>query len=631
MLKKSVICFILIVFFAGYAFTQEPFKFYGNFIGIEDYSKMLNSYEPFMTHCSEKDYEKAIKIAEETIEANPDLDWGYKLKFRIGMLKQDIQLVKESLSALTGKYFFYIYDYNEFSSSLNGIEDEQFKEKIKPVIENFLVKRENFLKEKLNYSINTKILYRELALLNYETGDEEEFLTYLEKVLPYDYGFSMRFSNKQEWKSSNRLAKLKGGFRDNLNRWDGTLEQKMKILLLVATEMKSKNASLDFSPIEDWNTHVAAYLPYIIQAKDKQEFYELLVEMIAKVGENHTALSFPSDIRRAYSHCGLETVYGSGEFLVKAILKKELEENIKPGDEIISINQMSVEDYIRNNKSRYPFVSYYYLKPETHAMYRIGEDLLRGKKDSEIQVGFKRLDDSVYILALKRDFYKEQGKEQQQTKEQKKLVELKILKDNIYYFRIKRFFGSNIYNDFLELIKKVNTKEVKGVIFDIRGNTGGNSGFGDRIFSHFTDIPANNYIFGYYPARSALQEFRGFGYLSTFKGGSTIQPASLKKFGCPVVILISPRTGSASEDFSFLFKYHKRGAFVGLPTGGGTGNGYNLYLPGGGTLRICLNIDLFFSWKGIQPDYLVDITAQDIIEKRDTQLEKALEILRDEQ
>jgi len=625
MLKKSHILLLVIVFVSGYSSAQEPIDFYGNFMSFEGYVERLDLYRPFNGYCNEKNFEKALEIADNAVKSNPDLGYGYKMRFRVGMLKQDIELVKESLSELTDKYFFYIYDYNEFTSSLKRIDDEEFKEKAEPVVKSFLDNREKFLKDKLKSKRNLIVLYKELSLLNYETGDEEDFLTYFEKVIPYDYNFTGRFRAKPGWKDRSRLGKLRSKFRQDLNKWEGTLEQKMKTLLLIATEIRYRNASLDFSFVEDWNTHVESYLPQIIKAKDKQEFYEALVEMVAKIGENHTSLTFPSDIRNAHSHCGLETIYADGKFIVKAVLKEDLKDKVEPGDEIISINSLPVSEYIDANKSGYPFVSYYYFKPETHSRHRIAQNLLTGKKDTDVQVEFKTLNGTTRTLDLVRDFYKVRSTRRGQTG---KLVEMKILDNNIYCFHIKRFWGSDIYNDFMELIKDVNTDEVEGVIFDIRDNTGGNSGFGDRIFSHFINKTLNNYIFGYYPANSSLQSFRGFGYVSTSKGGFPIEPAKEKKFKCPVVVLINPRTGSASEDFSFLFKYHKRGTFVGLPSGGATGNGYPLALPGGGNLRICLNVDLFYSWRGIQPDYWVDYTAQDIKNKKDRQFEKALEILR---
>jgi len=287
-----------------------------------------------------------------------------------------------------------------------------------------------------------------------------------------------------------------------------------------------------------------------------------------------------------------------------------------------------VMDYIEANKSCYPFVSYFYLEQESHSHYRIGERLLMGKKDSQVEVEIRRLTDGVVARSkLVRDAYTRERKSGL-TDEPEKLIRMEVLDGDVYYFHILRFYGTDVYKEFQELIRDIDREKVKGVIFDLRQNPGGNSGYGDSIFSHFIEETKNNYIFQYYPVRIPLSEVQGFGTVSVFsREGWPIVPAREKKFGCPVVLLISSRTGSAAEDFSFLWKYHKRGILVGTPTAGGTGNGYNLFLPGGGRVRICLNVDLYYSWKGIQPDFPVQFTARDIAEGRDPQLEKALEII----
>jgi hypothetical protein len=46
------------------------------------------------------------------------------------------------------------------------------------------------------------------------------------------------------------------------------------------------------------------------------------------------------------------------------------------------------------------------------------------------------------------------------------------------------------------------------------------------------------------------------------------------------------------------------------------------------TTRINLNADLFFGWRGIQPDYWIDFTSQDIVDEIDPQMNKALELVR---
>jgi len=619
--QKFFLCLTFI--FISTLFAQENQRFYGNFVGIENYIEMQKSSSIITKYCVEKKFEKALRVAEKFIKSDRNVGFGYKEKFKIGIWKKDVSLIKESLNELTDKYFFYIFDYNQFFNYLYRIFDKNLKSEVRNLIEQFFEKREEFLKDKLKFNVNNKAIYKELTLLNYETGDEGDFTTYLKKVLQYDYRFSNNFSSKGKKIDSNCIKEAKKDYLNELKNWENTIEQKMETLLRLTSEMKEKNASLDFAPIEDWSNHAASYLPDIIESKNKQEFYEILAEIVTKIGENHTRFYFSDDIRNAYSGCGLETIYAGDKFLVKKVTNNNLKAKIEPGDEIISIGGTPVSDYVETNKSRYPFVSYYYFKPQIHAKYQIGKRLLYGKKNSTVDIEFKKPDGTKYTEKLIRNGYKIKGPAQS---EEKKFIEMKIYNNNIYYFRIKRFWGS-VYVDFYKMIKDINTSEVNGVIFDIRDNPGGNSSYGNQIFSHFIEKPLNIYYYSYRPIKSPLNSISGYGYMSLIKGGVPIFPAKRKNIKCPVVLIINPSTGSSSEGFSFSFKYHKIGKFVGLPTSGGTGNPFTLYLAGGASVRICLNVNLYFSWKGIQPDYWVDFTPEDLAKGKDPQLEKALEIL----
>ena len=93
----------------------------------------------------------------------------------------------------------------------------------------------------------------------------------------------------------------------------------------------------------------------------------------------------------------------------------------------------------------------------------------------------------------------------------------------------------------------------------------------------------------------------------------------------PVVVLTSPATFSAAEDFAVAFDVMDRGLFIGEPTGGSTGQPLFFRLPGGGSARVTSKRDSYPSGKefvgvGIQPDKLVEPTIKDVRAGRDTVL-----------
>ncbi|HNC44923.1 MAG TPA: S41 family peptidase, partial [Acidobacteriota bacterium] len=111
---------------------------------------------------------------------------------------------------------------------------------------------------------------------------------------------------------------------------------------------------------------------------------------------------------------------------------------------------------------------------------------------------------------------------------------------------------------------------------------------------------------------------------------SEVAPLLDKPYVKPVVVLISPRTFSAAEDFAVAFDAMKRGTLIGEPTGGSTGQPLNIQLPGGGGARICTKRDTYpdgkeFVGVGIQPQILVKPTLADFRADQDRVLLTALD------
>jgi hypothetical protein len=67
----------------------------------------------------------------------------------------------------------------------------------------------------------------------------------------------------------------------------------------------------------------------------------------------------------------------------------------------------------------------------------------------------------------------------------------------------------------------------------------------------------------------------------TLENIKKMRGADVQPFLKPIVVLSSPRTFSAAEDFLVAFKPLKRGLIVGEPSGGSTGQPLIISLPGG--------------------------------------------------
>jgi len=626
MTKTALLLISFIWMASAFLDADENQDIAGYAVSLKDYVRFLDDARLFQSCISKGDYEKARALAEQMVERNPEINSGYEMGVLVGAFSQNIPLIIQNLRAMKGTYFLYPDTYHNLVLTLEKLPDASARKKIQTELDDFFTKREAFLKSKLTYKINTNAIYVELLYLNLASDDPEDVIKYLEKVARIDYSFIQRLSRNPKWRGNSKFRKLKAALDAQWHKWDGSLEQKLEGLLTVATEMRHLSASLAFSTIEDWNAHVAKTIPAVIDVGSKQEYYEALAEMVHKVGENHTSVRFPKDIVDAYSGCGLEIVYASGKYLINNVLVDDTQSQIRVGDEILTVDRLSVRDYIEENKSRYPFVLYSFFQPESYSRFQTAKQLLIGEKKSRVRVEFSRPDQSRYTLSLKRD-YTRRHKKKNSPKQPAAPLSMKVLEGSIFCFTLTKFGDGDVYKEFRDALGKIDTSRAKGVIFDVRRNPGGHSGYGDSIFSHFITSPCKNYFFDFLPVWIPHKVAGYHGHIRQYKEGTIIEPAVEYRFQCPVVILTSPDTGSAAEDFVFLFKYYKRGTVVGLPTGGATGLGRHLLLPGGGSLRIAMNVNLYFSWQGIQPDVLVDFTTADLVNGRDPQFEKALEIL----
>ena len=102
----------------------------------------------------------------------------------------------------------------------------------------------------------------------------------------------------------------------------------------------------------------------------------------------------------------------------------------------------------------------------------------------------------------------------------------------------------------------------------------------------------------------------------------------------PVVVLISPRTSGAAEDFVVAFQAGGRGPSVGETSAGSTGKMATLTLPSGWKLRLTVSRDAFPDGKefvptGIAPQFPVEVRVEDVLAGRDAVFDRARAYLTD--
>lgn len=198
-------------------------------------------------------------------------------------------------------------------------------------------------------------------------------------------------------------------------------------------------------------------------------------------------------------------------------------------------------------------------------------------------------------------------------------VKSKIISDNVGYIRIT-MFDDKTAGDFKKHLKDLESKNIKGLVIDLRNNPGGSLKecveIADELLGKQTIV-----------------------YTKDRKGNKEYMKSDAKKVDYPFTILVNEGSASASEILTGAVKDTKSGTIIGTTTFGkglvqavrelSDGTGFKLtisqyYTPNGN----------YIHGKGIEPNITVELPDElkdkvELTDEEDIQLKKAIEVLRE--
>lgn len=189
------------------------------------------------------------------------------------------------------------------------------------------------------------------------------------------------------------------------------------------------------------------------------------------------------------------------------------------------------------------------------------------------------------------------------------------MKDKVAVITVSRF-DNEVDSLFKEKINEAKAQQAKSFVIDLRGNSGGYLGQAVKMASYWLD---GDLVLIEKTNGKVKQKFyatSGNNLLSNYQ----------------TVVLTNAGSASASEIVVGALKDHKKTTVVGQKTFGKGSVQQLIELAHGGQLKVTVarwytpndkNIDK----QGIEPDIEVDLTAEDWKQGKDTQLNKALEII----
>jgi len=196
-------------------------------------------------------------------------------------------------------------------------------------------------------------------------------------------------------------------------------------------------------------------------------------------------------------------------------------------------------------------------------------------------------------------------------------VKGEMLEDEVAYVQLLTF-GDDTAEELNKTLKELLSKNPKGLILDLRNNGGGYLKTAVKVVSEF--IPADKVVL--------IEEY----------GDGTRQTYETEKYGIardiPLVVLVNEGTASASEITAGAIQDYGRGKLVGTNTyGKGSVQNWVPLANDQGAVRVTIARWLTPKGRqinkvGLEPDIVVEFTEEDIQIRRDVQLEKAVELLK---
>lgn len=202
-------------------------------------------------------------------------------------------------------------------------------------------------------------------------------------------------------------------------------------------------------------------------------------------------------------------------------------------------------------------------------------------------------------------------------------IKYKILPDNVGYMYYGDFSNPLGKGNLSEIIKKFALCD--GIIIDVRNNGGGMLSNSETLASKFVNQKT---LVGY------IQHKTGKGHNDFSEPYPKYVEPSGDRYQKPVVVLTNRKCYSATNDFVNSMRMFPTVTILGDSTGGGGGLPFSSEIPNGWSVRFSASPLLDANKEqiefGIKPDIKVDLLESDVAEGRDTLIEAARKLLKEQ-
>jgi carboxyl-terminal processing protease len=381
----------------------------------------------------------------------------------------------------------------------------------------------------------------------------------------------------------------------------------------------------------DWDQAVRDCVPRVLDAKDIEDYYAVLMELVARLGDSHTMVLPPwGRMKPGYDIAPLEIAAIDGRFYVARVGARPwlAEAGVVPGVEIVSVDGVATAQCFEDSVLRYHSWGAAHANAAGLMVY-----LLYGPANGSNTVEFRTAAGSLSEVAIPRDALS--GTPTFMTKQLENAfagptIRTQMLPDGILYAEIPNFEHERVRVDFEALIDTLETDSVRGMIIDLRFNMGGSSAVSEPMVACMIDEMVHTPTMKFRNYSGARAAWGQDPQWETRVG--EVQPRQGRRYRGPLIVLVGNLTNSTAEDFALELRAARRARLVGQRTAGGAGNALTSPLPAGGTLYVSTFTALTqdgeeYVGRGIEPDLPVQVTPEDLAAGRDPVLDRAVALL----
>lgn len=367
-----------------------------------------------------------------------------------------------------------------------------------------------------------------------------------------------------------------------------------KVVAVTNKEPEVLLEETDFSPFwEVWNQIEEKY-PDAKNISNQDKVWGATKGLVESLGDPHSNFfdpretkSFEESINGEFSGIGIEIGQKDGILVVIAPLENTPADKagIRSGDLILKINSVSTADMTLDEAI----------------------ELIRGEVGTEVKLTVLSLD----------------SEESREVSVTRQIIEIptlsyKLNEDGIFVISLYNF-SSNATKLFSQAMYEFSKSNTNKLIVDVRGNPGGYLDGAVDISSWF--LPKGEVVaIESYGGDVEDVVYRSHGY-------------SIGKGELDMVVLVDEGSASASEIFAGALQEYKKATLIGTKTYG-KGSVQQL-IPVTDTTSLKLTIAKWLtpnrvslSGNGLDPDINISITKEDLENKNDTQMQKAIEYLK---